>query len=91
MVSLPPDADTTSPVWKGIDLEPKPPVKAKSPAEKWNQPVATGDCDDANNHFKFRTAQGRFLRIVQTAKMEDDAPWKMEDLKILGSPVVDHG
>jgi len=32
VVTLPEDADLESPTWKGIDLEPKPPVLAKSVA-----------------------------------------------------------
>jgi len=53
--------------------------------------VTQGDCSENNVRIKFAPVKGKFLRITQTGLPKDDAPWKMEAMKIYAKKVLPVG
>lgn len=56
----------------------------------WAQ-VIQGDCSENKVRIKFQPTTGKFLRITQTGVPKDEAPWKMEALKIYGRMALVEG
>jgi mono/diheme cytochrome c family protein len=93
VVTLPDNADLESPIWKGIDLEPKPPVKPKSVREQMAgfqlppgyriEPVLTEPQIEQPAAINF-DADGRLLVLeLRTYMLTADAEGELEPTSVI--------
>ncbi|NND32470.1 MAG: c-type cytochrome, partial [Saprospiraceae bacterium] len=57
-------------------------IRISSDGTTWSDPVAQGSCNDKNVLIKLPPSEGRFIRITQTGEKQNEAPWKMESMKL---------
>lgn len=64
-------------------------IQVSMDGKSWNQPIASGQCNEPENVIAFYPVKARYLRITQTGSVENEeekAPWAMKELKVYGLP-----
>lgn len=60
-------------------------VQISEDGQTWSDPVAQGASQDRNMKIIFPPTRGRFIKITQTGDPKEEAPWKMQSMKIFGN------
>lgn len=63
-------------------------IRVSLDGQNWDNTIASGQCDDPENHISFYPVDAKYLRISQTADVQPEGdimvPWSMKELKIYG-------
>lgn len=62
-------------------------IQISMDGQSWDQPVASGQCDEPENVIAFYPVKAKYLRITQTGSVdqeEEKAPWSMKEFKVFG-------
>jgi mono/diheme cytochrome c family protein len=63
-------------------------VEVSLDGKTWSGPVAEGQGDGRTTAIAFAPVEAKFVRITQTASVEDAAVWAMERLRLYEAPVA---
>jgi mono/diheme cytochrome c family protein len=61
-------------------------VQVSADGVSWSAPVAVGEGAPGTTVIAFAPVTGRFVRITQTARVEDAPPWSMRLLRVFVAP-----
>jgi hypothetical protein len=61
-------------------------VQVSADGASWSAPVAEGEGVPGTTVVAFAPVAGRFVRITQTARVEDAPPWSMRLLRVFAAP-----
>ncbi len=50
--------------------------------------VAEGECSENRTKIIFNPTEGKFIRIIQTSSPKEEAPWRMEAMKIFAKGIL---